>query len=202
MQFQRFLKRQMDMWVSLISLIVFAIPFLVIAILIKLESPGPVFFLQERLGENGKIFKMFKFRSMVQGAAHMGAGLEVVKNDSRVTRIGRFLRRTRVDEYPQLLQILLGQMSLVGPRPAFPHHLEKYTEEEKKRLSVRPGFTNMDILKGGNALSWPERIKWDLWYIDHWSLWLDIKIILGSFRVVLTGEDEEGGAKGVVEDYK
>lgn len=190
------------MWVSLISLIVFAIPFLVIAILIKLESPGPVFFLQERLGENGKIFKMFKFRSMVQGAAHMGAGLEVVKNDSRVTRIGRFLRRTRVDEYPQLLQILLGQMSLVGPRPAFPHHLEKYTEEEKKRLSVRPGFTNMDILKGGNALSWPERIKWDLWYIDHWSLWLDIKIILGSFRVVLTGEDEEGGAKGVVEDYK
>lgn len=190
------------MWVSLISLIVFAIPFLVIAILIKLESPGPVFFLQERLGKNGKIFKMFKFRSMVQGAAHMGAGLEVVKNDSRVTRIGRFLRRTRVDEYPQLLQILLGQMSLVGPRPAFPHHLEKYTEEEKKRLSVRPGFTNMDILKGGNALSWPERIKWDLWYIDHWSLWLDIKIILGSFRVVLTGEDEEGGAKGVVEDYK
>ncbi|OHA69197.1 MAG: hypothetical protein A3B24_00245 [Candidatus Wildermuthbacteria bacterium RIFCSPLOWO2_01_FULL_48_16] len=202
MQFQRFLKRQMDIWVPLASLVVFAIPFLVIAVLIKLESPGPVFFLQERLGKDGKIFKMFKFRSMVQGAATMGAGLEVVKDDPRVTRIGKFLRRTRFDEYPQLFQVLLGQMSLVGPRPAFSHHLEKYTEEEKRRLSVRPGFTNMDILKGGNTLSWPERIRWDLWYIDHWSLWLDIKIILGSFMVVLTGEDEEGGVKGIVEDYK
>ena len=202
MQFQRFLKRQMDIWVPLASLVVFAIPFLVIAVLIKLESPGPVFFLQERLGKDGKIFKMFKFRSMVQGAATMGAGLEVVKDDPRVTRIGKFLRRTRFAEYPQLFQVLLGQMSLVGPRPALSHHLEKYTEEEKRRLSVRPGFTNMDILKGGNTLSWPERIRWDLWYIDHWSLWLDIKIILGSFMVVLTGEDEEGGVKGIVEDYK
>src|SRR3989338_2288736 len=202
MQFQRFLKRQMDIWVPLASLVVFAIPFLVIAVLIKLESPGPVFFLQERLGKDGKIFKMFKFRSMVQGAATMGAGLEVVKDDPRVTRIGKFLRRTRFDEYPQLFQVLLGQMSLVGPRPAFSHHLKKYTEEEKRRLSVRPGFTNMDILKGGNTLSWPERIQWDLWYIDHWSLLLDMKIILGSFRVVFSGEDEEGGEKGIVEDYK
>ena len=129
MQFQRFLKRQMDIWVPLASLVVFAIPFLVIAVLIKLESPGPVFFSQERLGKDGKIFKMFKFRSMVQGAATMGAGLEVVKDDPRVTRIGKFLRRTRFDEYPQLFQVLLGQMSLVGPRPAFSHHLEKYTEE-------------------------------------------------------------------------
>ncbi|MDP2664648.1 MAG: sugar transferase [bacterium] len=202
MQFQQFLKRQMDFWVSLFSLILFAVPFLVVAVLIKLESPGPVFFLQERLGKDGKIFKIIKFRSMVQGASHMGAGLEVVKDDPRVTRVGKFLRRTRIDEYPQLFQVLLGQMSLVGPRPAFAHHLEKYTEEEKKRLSVRPGFTNMDILKGGNALSWPERIQWDLWYIDHWSLWLDMKIILGSFRVVFTGEDEEGGEKGIIEDYK
>ncbi|MDO8633064.1 MAG: sugar transferase [Candidatus Wildermuthbacteria bacterium] len=192
----------MDFWVSLFSLILFAVPFLVVAVLIKLESPGPVFFLQERLGKDGKIFKIIKFRSMVQGASHMGAGLEVVKDDPRVTRVGKFLRRTRIDEYPQLFQVLLGQMSLVGPRPAFAHHLEKYTEEEKKRLSVRPGFTNMDILKGGNALSWPERIQWDLWYIDHWSLWLDMKIILGSFRVVFTGEDEEGGEKGIIEDYK
>ena len=132
----------------------------------------------------------------------MGAGLEIVKNDSRVTKVGKFLRRLRIDEYPQLFQILLGQMSLVGPRPAFPHHLEKYTEEEKKRLSVRPGFTNMDILKGGNALSWKERIQWDLWYIYHWSLLLDIKNILVTFCVVLTGEDEEGGKKGIIEDYK
>ncbi len=202
MQFQQFLKRQMDIWVSMISLIVLAIPLFIVALLIKLDSKGPVFFLQERIGKDGKIFKMIKFRTMVQGAANMGAGLEIVKNDSRVTKVGKFLRRLRIDEYPQLFQILLGQMSLVGPRPAFPHHLEKYTEEEKKRLRVRPGFTNMDILKGGNALSWKERIQWDLWYIDHWSLWLDIKIILGSFRVVITGEDEEGGKKGIIEDYK
>src|SRR3989338_5000404 len=108
MEIQKLLKRQIDIWVSLISLIVFAIPFLVIAVLIKLESPGPVFFLQERLGKDGKIFKIFKFRSMVQGAATMGAGLEVVKNDPRVTRIGKFLRRPRFDEYPQLFQVLLG----------------------------------------------------------------------------------------------
>ncbi|MBI2113458.1 MAG: sugar transferase [Candidatus Wildermuthbacteria bacterium] len=202
MQFQRFLKRQMDIWVSLGSLLVLAIPLCIVGILIKLDSKGPVFFTQKRVGKDGRIFTMFKFRSMVQGAADMGAGLEIVKNDSRVTKIGKFLRRMRIDEYPQLFQVLLGQMSLVGPRPAFTHHLEKYTEEEKRRLSVRPGFTNMDILKGGNALSWQERIQWDLWYIDHWSLALDLKIILGSFRVVLTGEDEEGGSKGIVEDYK
>ena len=196
------MKRQMDIWVSLSSLIVLAIPLFIVALLIKLDSKGPVFFLQERIGKDGKIFKMIKFRSMVVNAANMGAGLEIVKNDSRVTRVGKFLRRLRIDEYPQLFQILLGQMSLVGPRPSFPHHLEKYTEEEKRRLSVRPGFTNMDILKGGNALSWKQRIQWDLWYIDHWSLWLDIKIILGSFKVVFTGEDEEGGEKGIIEDYK
>ncbi len=192
----------MDIWVSLGSLLVLAIPLCIVGILIKLDSKGPVFFTQKRVGKDGRIFTMFKFRSMVQGAADMGAGLEIVKNDSRVTKIGKFLRRMRIDEYPQLFQVLLGQMSLVGPRPAFTHHLEKYTEEEKRRLSVRPGFTNMDILKGGNALSWQERIQWDLWYIDHWSLALDLKIILGSFRVVLTGEDEEGGSKGIVEDYK
>lgn len=192
----------MDIWVSLISLIVLAVPLLIVALLIKLDSPGPVFFSQDRIGKDGKIFKMIKFRSMVVGAATMGTGLEVVKNDSRVTGVGKFLRRARIDEYPQLFQVLVGQMSLVGPRPAFSHHLEKYTAEEKKRLSVRPGFTNMDILKGGNSLSWKERIQWDLWYIDHWSLWLDMKIILGSFKVVFTGEDEEGGEKGIIEDYK
>ena len=202
MKFQWFLKRQMDIWVSLFSLIALAVPLYIVALLIEFDSKGPVFFLQERIGKDGKIFKMLKFRTMVVGAANMGAGLEILKNDSRVTRIGKFLRRMRIDEYPQLLQVLLGKMSLVGPRPSFAHHLEKYTAEEKRRLSVRPGFTNMDILKGGNTLSWKERIQWDLWYIDHWSLWLDIKIILGSFRVVFTGEDEEGGKKGIIEDYR
>lgn len=187
---------------SLASLIILALPLCLVALLIKLDSRGPVFFLQERIGKGGKIFTMIKFRTMVQGAANMGAGLEVVKDDPRITRVGKFLRRLRIDEYPQLFQVLLGQMSLVGPRPAFAHHLTKYTEEEKKRLSVRPGFTNMDILKGGNSLSWKERIQWDLWYIDHWSLLLDLRIIFGSFRVVLTGEDEEGGKKGIIEDYK
>src|SRR3989338_7883241 len=118
MQFQRVLKRQMDIWVSLASLVVFAIPFLVIAVLIKLESPGPVFFLQERLGKDGKIFRMFKFRSMVQGAAHMGAGLEVVKNDPRVQRKETSLRKTRFAKSPQPCQFLLGPMSLVAPPPA------------------------------------------------------------------------------------
>lgn len=200
MNIQQFLKRQMDFWGSLFLLMLCLVPFLIIAIFIKLESKGPVFFVQERVGRKGRIFRMLKFRSMVDKAFAMGAGVEVEKNDSRITHIGKFLRRLRIDEFPQLFHVLTGEMSLVGPRPGLPHQAEKYSAQERRRFEAKPGMASMDMLKGGNLISWKERIQWDLWYIDHWSLLLDIKIIWGTFWTILSGKDEFG--EGRIEDYK
>lgn len=197
MQFQQFLKRQMDFWGACLLLLLFAIPFLVIAVFIKSDSKGSVLFIQGRAGKYGKVFNIFKFRTMVENAANMGAGIEIEQNDFRITRVGKWLRRFRIDEFPQLFQVVKGQMSLVGPRPGLPHQALQYTQEERKRLEVKPGMASIDMLKGGNLISWKERIQWDLWYIDHWSLWLDIKIIWGTFWTILLGRDE-----GVVKDYK
>lgn len=200
MVIQRFFKRKMDFLVALILLTVLAFPFFVIALLIKLESKGPVFFVQERVGKGGKIFKMLKFRSMVDKASTMGAGIEVAKDDPRITKVGKMLRRLRLDEASQLWHVLLGEMSLVGPRPALPHQVAQYTALEKRRLEVKPGMGSMDMMKGGNLLSWKERIELDIWYIDHWSLWLDLKIIVGTFLTVLSGKDEYG--KEGIKDYQ
>jgi lipopolysaccharide/colanic/teichoic acid biosynthesis glycosyltransferase len=201
MKFQRFVKRQMDFWIAGGVLIVLAVPFLCIALLIKLDSAGPVFFIQERVGKGGKKFMMLKFRSMVPNAVHLGRGIEVEKNDARITRVGKVLRRLALDEAPQLLHVLKGEMSLVGPRPALPHQVEQYSKEEQRRLEVKPGLANMAMMKGWNTLSWKERIDWDVWYIDHWSLFLDFKILLSSLFSVFSGKGQYG-AEGVVEDYK
>jgi len=200
MKLQKFLKRQMDFWGSLFLLVVSLIPLFIFAALIKWDSQGPVIFRQQRLGRNGTAFTMLKFRTMVQNAASLGRGIELEKDDWRVTRVGKWLRRFRIDEFPQLIQVMMGEMSLVGPRPGFPHHFAKYTALEKKRLAVVPGMASMDMLKGGNLISWKERIQWDIWYIDHWSVLLDLRIIWGTFWVILSGKDEYGN--GVVEDYK
>ncbi|MBI2644499.1 MAG: sugar transferase [Candidatus Wildermuthbacteria bacterium] len=201
MQIQRFIKTQMDFWIALVVLIVCTLPFLMIALLIVFDSKGPIFFRQERVGKYGKIFKIWKFRTMVDHAAHIGLGLEIAHNDSRITRVGKFLRRFGIDEIPQIFNILAGQMSLVGPRAALPHQVAQYTDFEKKRLEVKPGVTNINILKGWNTLPWKERIKWDVWYVEHWSLWLDLKILTVTPIIVLSGKGQYG-EKGVVEDYK
>ncbi|MDO8470609.1 MAG: sugar transferase [bacterium] len=197
---QKVLKRQFDFWVALIVLIVLAVPFLVVAILIKLDSKGSVFFLQERVGKDGAIFKMRKFRTMIEDAVHLGRGIEVEKDDFRITRIGNVLRRLGIDELPQLFHVLKGEMSLVGPRPALPHQVVQYSAQERKRLSVKPGIANMAMLKGWNTLSWKERIQWDIWYIEHWNLLLDMKILLYTFFIVLSGKGQYG-PEGVVKDY-
>ena len=200
MIFQRFLKRQIDFWGALFLLILLAVPFLVISIFITLDSKGPVFYVRDRVGKDGKVFRMIKFRTMDENAEQMGRGIELEKDDSRITKIGKWLRRCRIDESPQLLHVLTGTMSLVGPRPGLPHQVMQYTELERKRLVFKPGMASMDMIKGGNILSWKERIQWDIWYIDHWSLWLDLRIIFGTFFFILSGKDEYG--KGIVEDYK
>lgn len=198
---QRFLKRQMDFWAACMAFVLLVVPFLIIAVLIKLDSSGPVFFIQERVGRNGKVFRMLKFRSMVHNAVRMGKGIEVEQHDARITRMGKFLRRTTLDEAPQITHVLKGEMSLVGPRPALPHQVAQYSAFEKRRFEVRPGLAHMAMLKGWNTLSWKERIKLDIWYIDHWSLLLDLKILFSTVFVVFSGRGQYG-AEGVVEDYK
>lgn len=200
MKFQRFVKSQLDFWGSLLGLIVLFIPFVVITVLIKLDSEGSIFFRQERVGKEGKIFRVWKFRTMVEGAEHIGLKIEVAKDDPRITRVGKILRRFGIDELPQFLNILNGDMSLVGPRTALSHQAAKYTDVERKRLEVKPGLANINILKGWNTLPWKERIKWDIWYIEHWSLWLDLKILALTFIIVLSGKGQYG-EKGIVEDY-
>ncbi|HHU83461.1 MAG TPA: sugar transferase [Firmicutes bacterium] len=184
------LKRIIDIFGSFIGLII-ASPILVfIAIAIKLTTKGPVFFRQERLGKDGKVFKILKFRTMVVNAEKIGDGLAVKsENDSRITRVGKFLRATSLDELPQLLNVLVGQMSLVGPRPPvvyFPYDgYENHPDWAKKRFSMRPGITGLAQVVVRNSVSWNERIILDNKYIDTFSVWLDIKILFATiFKVV------------------
>lgn len=192
---QYIIKDIIDLLFSILGLLILSPLFLILAILIKLDSKGPAIFKQKRVGKNGKIFMMLKLRTMQDGTENTGLGYETSKDDPRVTRIGRIIRRVGLDEIPQLINVIFGEMSLVGPRPALSHQVAKYTELEKKRLLVKPGITNMDVLKGGNKLSWKKRIEWDIWYIENWSLWLDFKILaLTPFMILLTNlqYDEEG----------
>ncbi|MBU4233711.1 MAG: sugar transferase, partial [Proteobacteria bacterium] len=148
-----------------------------IAGLIRLETPGPAFFRQERMGKDGRPFVAYKFRSMVDHATSMGLGLNVAVNDARITRMGRFLRHTSLDELPQVFNVLQGEMSLVGPRPTLAYQVAAYNDFQRRRLLVKPGITGWAQVNGRNAIPWEERIKLDVWYVDHWSLTLDILIM-------------------------
>ncbi len=171
---RRAVKRLFDVSVAAGSLLVLGLPLGCLAVLIKLESRGPVLFRQERIGKHGAPFTLYKFRSMKDEKEKEG----LFHDADRVTRIGRFIRRWRIDELPQLINVLKGDMSIVGPRPTLPYQVERYDERQKRRLDVRPGITGWSQIHGDVAISWPERIELDLWYIDNWSLWLDIKTIL------------------------
>jgi len=194
------LKRIIDVVVSGIGLIILFPIFVIIGILIKLNSKGPVFFAQERVGKDGKIFKAYKLRTMVDNAEKIGLGYVIAKDDNRITRVGKHLR-WGIDELPQLINVFKGDMSMVGPRPALPHQVEKYSEREKRRLEVKPGITGWALVNGRNKLSWPERIKLDIWYIDHWSIWLDLKILLRTIWVVIFKRGGVYGKDGINWDY-
>ena len=187
--------------VSGIALIVLLPIFAVIGIFIKLDSKGPVFFVQKRAEKDGKIFKAYKLRTMVDNAENVGLGYEIAKDDNRITRVGKCLR-WGIDELPQLINVFKGDMSLVGPRPTLPHQVKKYSEREKRRLEVKPGITGWALVNGRNKLSWPERIKLDIWYIDYWSLWLDLKILFKTVWVVIFTREGIYGKDGVTRDYE
>lgn len=185
-------KRFMDILLSGIMLAVGIFPMLVVALLIKFDSQGPVLFKQERLGVNGKVFKMYKFRSMIVNAEHQGSGVYSGKGDARVTRMGRILRATSIDELPQLINILKGEMSFIGPRPALTYHpwkYEEYSEEQKKMFTVRPGITGWAQVNGRKEVEWPRRIEMNVWYVEHMSLALDMKILFKTVIKVFTNAD-------------
>ena len=194
-------KRLMDLLVSGLVLLVTFPLFAITAIAIKLDDGGPVFYVQDRVGKDGKIFRCYKFRTMVVGAENKGLGLQVAQDDSRITRVGRFLRHWTLDEFPQLINVLKGEMSIVGPRPGLPHQAALYTPRQRRRLEVKPGMAGWAWIHGRNNLSWAERIELDLWYVDHWSLRLDFYILLKAFLILLNREGLYG-VDGITPDLK
>ena len=198
MLYSRYIKRIFDFLLALIALIILAIPMAIVAVIIKLDSPGPVIFKQERLGKDGKVFEMYKFRSMCVGAEHMGTGQYSYKGDSRVTRVGKIIRATSLDELPQFINILKGDMSFIGPRPTLTYHpwkLEEYTDFQRRRFEVRPGITGLAQVHGRKAIDWNDRIKYDVEYVDNLSLGLDCKILFRTVWNVLTMKDNDNVGK-------
>ena len=188
------IKRFLDVCISFVLLILTFIPMCLIALAIKFESKGPVIFKQERLGLNGKQFSIYKFRTMCVGAEKMGTGVYSEKGDPRVTKVGKILRATSLDEIPQIINILAGDMSFIGPRPPLTYHpwpLENYSKEQLRMFEVRPGVTGWAQVNGRKAVEWTNRIKMNVWYVDHVSAMLDLKILFMTIFKVLTNADNE-----------
>ena len=185
------LRRAVDVLVAGAALLVLGLPLAVVTALVRLESPGSPIFRQRRTGFAGREFEVIKLRTMVDGAERIGAGLAIDRGDRRITRLGSLLRRTSVDELPQLVNILRGEMTLVGPRPTLPHQVAAYDDRQRERLLVKPGVTGWAQVHGRTTLSWPERIELDRWYVAHRSLRLDARILVRTVRVVLGGEGVE-----------
>jgi undecaprenyl phosphate N,N'-diacetylbacillosamine 1-phosphate transferase len=184
----RVAKRLMDLTVASAALLVLAVPLLVVAMAIKIDSPGPVFFRQRRLGLAGRPFRIFKFRTMFVGAPvvyNADGSTFNAADDPRVTRVGRWLRSTSIDELPQLLNVLSGQLSLVGPRPDHVEMLAQYRPEDMKRLQVKPGITGIAAVEVRQSEPWRDRLRYDMHYVDRCSVWLDIRILLKTVPVVL-----------------
>jgi lipopolysaccharide/colanic/teichoic acid biosynthesis glycosyltransferase len=179
------IKRAADCLGAAAALILLLPVLLVIALAVKASSPGPLFYVQERVGLHGRLFRMIKFRTMAVGADQRGT--RVHADDPLITLVGRWLRRFSLDELPQLINVLAGDMSLVGPRPALPRLVDRLTPEQRRRLAVRPGLTGWAQVQGRNALPWSERIVLDVWYVEHWSLWLDLVILWRTVGVVVRG---------------
>lgn len=194
-------KRTLDFIIAGVALIVLS-PFLLItAILIKIDSKGPVIFKQERLGKNGIPFKIWKFRSMCVGAEKQGTGVYSYKGDARITKVGKIIRAASIDELPQLVNILKGDMALIGPRPALTYHpwpYEQYTEHQKHMFDVLPGVTGWAQVNGRKEVPWPERIELNVWYAKHISLMLDLKIFFMTiFKVATNANNENIGETGI-----
>ena len=194
------MRRLFDVAVAGVGLVVASPVLVAAAVAIRLESPGHVLYRQRRVGKDGHEFDVIKLRTMVTGAEGMGAGLAVDEGDSRITRVGALLRRTSIDELPNLVNVLRGDMAIVGPRPTVPVQVAQYTDRQRGRLAVKPGITGWAQVNGRASLPWHERIELDLWYVEHRSWRLDLQILARTARLVLHGDGlykgETGGWRG------
>lgn len=196
--YKHVIKRLFDIILSVLGIVICCIPMLIIAIAIKIDSPGPVIFKQKRLGYKGRVYEIWKFRSMCVGAEQTGSGVYSGKGDARVTRVGNILRKTSLDELPQFFNTLVGTMSFVGPRPPMTYHpwpWEEYTDEQRRMFDVRPGITGWAQVNGRKEVEWHRRIEMNVWYVDHVSFWLDLKIMwLTVWKVASNADNENTGA--------
>jgi lipopolysaccharide/colanic/teichoic acid biosynthesis glycosyltransferase len=190
------IRRAIDIAISSVTLLLSSPVLALVMVVIRLESPGPVIYSQRRAGLDGQAFDVLKLRTMVDGAEHLGAGLALDANDSRITRVGAFLRRTSLDELPNLLNVLRGEMSVIGPRPTLPAQVAQYTPRQRGRLQIKPGITGWAQVNGRASLPWEERIELDLFYIAHRSLLLDLKILWRTVAMVLGGSGLYKGQAG------
>ncbi len=189
-------QRALDLLVAVPAALITAPLVAGLAVAIRLESRGHPIYTQTRVGKDGALFSIYKLRTMVHGAEFTGAGLAIQEGDARITRLGDFLRRYSLDELPNLWNVLSGEMSIVGPRPTLSVQVEQYTPRQRGRLAVKPGITGWAQVNGRASLPWPERIELDLWYVEHRSLWLDLKILARTGRMVLGGEGIYKGERG------
>ena len=199
----RYIKRMLDVVIAALTMIFLSPLMAFTAVAVKLESDGPAIFKQDRLGLNGKVFKIYKFRSMCQGAEHTGTGVYSGADDMRVTKVGKIIRATSIDELPQLFNILKGDMSFIGPRPPLTYHpwdISEYTKEQLHMFDVRPGITGWAQVNGRKDVEWHKRIELNCWYVDHVSLWLDLKILFTTVVKVLKNEDNVNVGATLVTD--
>ena len=192
----RALKRMLDVVLAGLLLLLASPVLALAAAAIKLESRGPAIYRQRRVGRDGVDFDLLKLRTMVPGAEQMGAGLAVDEGDPRITRVGALLRRWSLDELPNLLNVVKGDMSIVGPRPTVRSQVDQYTERQRGRLTAPPGITGWAQVSGRAALPWHERIELDLWYIEHWSLRLDLRILARTAKLLFSGQGLYRGETG------
>jgi lipopolysaccharide/colanic/teichoic acid biosynthesis glycosyltransferase len=190
------MKRLLDLAIAVPAALVTAPLIALLALLIRLESPGDPIYTQIRVGRDGRPFRIYKLRTMVSGAEFVGPGLAIDAGDSRITRLGALLRRTSLDELPNLWNVVRGEMSIVGPRPTLQQQVDAYTERQRGRLAVKPGITGWAQVNGRAALPWPARIELDLWYVEHQSLELDVEILRRTARQVVSGSGLYKGATG------
>jgi lipopolysaccharide/colanic/teichoic acid biosynthesis glycosyltransferase len=190
------IQRLLDLMIALPAAIITAPVVAVLALAIRLESRGHPIYTQTRAGKDGAQFQIFKLRTMVRGAEFTGAGLAIQEGDDRITRLGQLLRRYSLDELPNLWNVVRGEMSIVGPRPTLPVQVEQYTEHQRGRLAVKPGITGWAQINGRASLPWHERIELDIWYVDHRTLALDLKILARTVGMVLSGQGLYKGESG------
>jgi len=192
----RVLKRALDLLIGGAALLVSAPLIALAALAIRLESSGHPIYRQRRVGRDGRPFEIYKLRTMVRGAEFTGAGLAIQEGDDRITRVGSFLRRTSLDELPNLWNVVRGEMSIVGPRPTIQVQVDQYTERQRGRLKVKPGITGWAQVNGRASLPWSERIELDLWYVEHCSLALDLRILVRTARILVKGDGLYKGETG------